>query len=375
MPKIDLNDAKSIKIKARNFHGRIKICHGEITHLEYEDQDINVGTSWNSIRTTVSINIDYEKGDFLSRFFSFSKMFHEVPINLYIADQVNEITLDLSSADIEADLDSTNLYNLTIKTRSGDVDITGSNQTKTLKFLMVDTGSGDVSINLNKREMNELILKGASGDFEIHNVNILNGDFSMASGDVFVDNSKIENLKLNMASGDVSINKSIVKVANFKTASGDIFVDSLGEDFYCSVNTASGDTDLIVQGKEKIYLESPINRYSSSIKSNVDLVQSSDSSTMPKKRVLKINVLSGDISIRGVEPQGKVIEEIEKEKPEDVSKGDEFLTIEEKKILSLLKEEKISRSFAIELLKELGYSEELAEKFLKDRGCNTWQEE
>jgi len=368
MQKIDLNDVKSIKIKARNFQGRIKICHGEITHLEYEDEDINVGTSWGSDRTTVSINIDYEKGDFLSRFFSFSKMFHEVPINLYIGDQVNDITLDLSSADIETDLDSTNLYNLTFKTRSGDVDINGANQTKTLKSLMVDTGSGDVNIDLNNSDMDELILKGASGDFEIHNVNVLNGDFSMASGDVLVENSKIENLKLNMASGDVSIKNSIVKVANFKSASGDISVDSLDKDFYCSVNTASGDIDLLVQGKEKIYLEAPIHRYSSSIRSNVDLVQSSDSSTMPKKRVLKINVMSGDISIRGVELQGKVIEEVEKEESEDVSKGDEFLTIEEKKVLSLLKERKISRSFAIELLKELGYSEELAEKFLKDRG-------
>ncbi|MDY6894031.1 MAG: DUF4097 family beta strand repeat-containing protein [Thermotogota bacterium] len=368
MQKIDLNDVKSIKIKARNFQGRIKICHGEITHLEYEDEDINVGTSWGSDRTTVSINIDYEKGDFLSRFFSFSKMFHEVPINLYIGDQVNDITLDLSSADIETDLDSTNLYNLTFKTRSGDVDINGANQTKTLKSLMVDTGSGDVNIDLNNSDMDELILKGASGDFEIHNVNILNGDFSMASGDVFVDNAKIENLKLSMASGDVSIKKSIVKAANFKSASGDVFVDSLDKDFYCTVNTASGDIDLLVQGKEKIYLEAPIHRYSSSIMSNVDLVQSSDSSTMPKKRVLKINVMSGDISIRGVELQGKVIEEVEKEESEDVSKGDEFLTIEEKKVLSLLKERKISRSFAIELLKELGYSAELAEKFLKDRG-------
>ncbi|MDK2906774.1 DUF4097 family beta strand repeat-containing protein [Petrotoga sp. DB-2] len=368
MQKIDLNDVKVIKIKAKNFHGRIKICHSEITYLEYGDQDINVRTAWNSDRTSVSIDIDYEKGDFLSKFFSFSKMFHEVPINLYIGDQVNDITLDLSSADIETDLDSTNLYNLAIKTRSGDVDIIGSNQTKTLKSLRVDTGSGDVSIDLNNSEMDELILKGASGDFEIHNVNISYGDFSMASGDVLVQNSKIVNLKLSVASGDVSIKNSIVKVANFKSASGDIFVDSLSEDFYCTVNTASGDINLIVQGREKIYLEAPIHRYSSSIRSNVDLVQSSDSSTMPKKRVLKINVMSGDISIKGVELHEKIIEEVEKEESKDISKGDEFLTIEEKKILSLLKEGKISRSFAIELLKELGYSEELAEKFLKDRG-------
>jgi DUF4097 and DUF4098 domain-containing protein YvlB len=265
-------------------------------------------------------------------------------------------------------LDSTNLYNLAIKTRSGDVDIIGSNQTKTLKSLRVDTGSGDVSIDLNNSEMDELILKGASGDFEIHNVNISYGDFSMASGDVLVQNSKIVNLKLSVASGDVLIKNSIVKVANFKSASGDISVDSLDRDFYCIVNTASGDINLIVQGREKIYLEAPIHRYSSSIRSNVDLVQSSDSSTMPKKRVLKINVMSGDISIKGVELHEKIIEEVEKEESKDISKGDEFLTIEEKKILSLLKEGKISRSFAIELLKELGYSEELAEKFLKDRG-------
>ncbi|KUK80892.1 MAG: Uncharacterized protein XD96_1345 [Petrotoga mobilis] len=368
MQRIDLNDVKVIKIKARNFHGRIKICHGETTYLEYRDQEINVETSWGLDSTSISIDIDYEKGDFLSKFFSFSKMFHEVPINLSIGDQVNDITLDLSSADIETDLDSTNLYNFTIKTRSGDAYIRGSNQTKTLKSLRVDTGSGDVSIDLNNSELEELILKGASGDFEIHNVNILNGDFSMASGDVLVENSKIENLKLIMASGDVSIKNCIVKAANFKSASGDISVDSLDKNFYCTVNTASGDIDLIVQGKEKIYLEAPIHRFSSSIKSNVDLVQRSDSSTLPKKRVLKINVMSGDIRIRGVAPHVEVIEEMGKEKSEDFSKGDEFLTIEEKKILSLLKEKKISRSFAIELLKELGYSEELADKFLKDRG-------
>jgi len=368
MPKIDLNDVKSIKIKARNFLASVKICHSEITYLEYKDQDINVGTVWNSDNTSVSVNIDYEKGDFLSKFFSFSKMFHEVPINLYISDLVNDITLDLSFADIETDLDSTNLYNLTIKNRSGDVNINGANQNKIMNSLIVDTVSGDVNINLGNSDIDELILKSVSGDYEIHKANILNGDFNMTSGDILIENSNIENINLNTVSGDISINESIVKVANFKSTSGDIFIDSLWEDFLCTINSASADIDLIVQGKEKIYLKAPKNRYSSSIKSNVDLVQSNDSSTMPKKRILKVTIMSGDINIRGTELPKETFKERGKQMHEDFSKGDEFLTLEEKKILSLLKEEKISRSFAIDLLKELGYSQELANKFLKDRG-------
>ncbi len=143
-----------------------------------------------------------------------------------------------------------------------------------------------------------------------------------------------------MASGDISIKKSLITNARIKTASGgDILVDSLSKDFYCEIDSASADIELIVQGKDEINVVGANKRFSSSIKSNVDLIQKSEVSSTPKGRILKVNVMSGgDITIRGIELK----EDPEKEGQYEAGtpRGDELLTAEEKKILELLKEEK-----------------------------------
>jgi hypothetical protein len=366
MPKLDLSKAKSIKIEARNFHGDIKIQYAPVTHLEYPDSDVEVKTVWNSDNESVIVYINYEKGDFLSKFFSFSRTFHEMPVNLYINEEVSDLKLDLSAADLNIILNSTNVNVLSIKTSAGDLDIKGSPNSKYIEDFLIDTKAGDVKINLEGTIIDEFILKSAAGDFDILNIKVVNGEFNFASGDLLIENSEIDDLSIRMASGDISIKKSLITNARIKTASGDILVDSLSKDFYCEIDSASADIELIVQGKDEINVVGAIKRFSSSIKSNVDLIQKSEVSSTPKGRILKVNVMSGDITIRGIELK----EDPEKEGQYEAGtpRGDELLTAEEKKILELLKEEKISRSFAIELLEELGYSQEEAEKFLKDRG-------
>jgi DUF4097 and DUF4098 domain-containing protein YvlB len=366
MPKLDLSKAKSIKIEARNFHGDIKIQYAPVTNLEYPDSDVEVKTVWNSDNNSVIVYMDYEKGDFLSKFFSFSRTFHEVPVNLYINEEVSDFKLDLSAADLNIILNSTNVDVLSIKTSAGDLDIKGSPNSKYMEAFLVDTKAGDVTIDLEGTNIDEFKLKSAAGDFDIFNIKATKGEFSFASGDILIEDSKIDDLCMSMASGDISIKKSVITNAKIKTASGDILIDSLSKNFYCEIDSASADIDLIVQGKDRIYLEGSIKRFSSSIKSNIDLIQKADSSLSSQRRILKANVMSGDITIQGISIEG----EPEKESliQEEMPIGDELLTVEEKKILDLLKGEKISRLFALELLGELGYSREEAEKFLKDRG-------
>ncbi|MFA6997264.1 MAG: DUF4097 family beta strand repeat-containing protein [Defluviitoga sp.] len=366
MSKLDLIQAKSIKIEARNFHGDIKIQYAPVTHLEYPDSDVEVKTVWNSDNESVIVYINYEKGDFLSKFFSFSRTFHEMPVNLYINEEVSDLKLDLSAADLNIILNSTNVNVLSIKTSAGDLDIKGSPNSKYIEDFLIDTKAGDVKINLEGTIIDEFILKSAAGDFDILNIKVVNGEFNFASGDLLIENSEIDDLSIRMASGDISIKKSLITNARIKTASGDILVDSLSKDFYCEIDSASADIDLIVQGKDRIYLEGSIKRFSSSIKSNIDLIQKADSSLSSQRRILKANVMSGDITIQGISIEG----EPEKESliQEEMPIGDDLLTVEEKKILDLLKGEKISRLFALELLGELGYSREEAENFLKNRG-------
>jgi DUF4097 and DUF4098 domain-containing protein YvlB len=366
MPKLDVSGAKSIKIETRNIHGDIKIQYAPITQLEYTEPELEIKTVWSSDNKNVTIYLSYEKGDFLSKFFSFSKTFREVPINLYINEKVSDLKLDLSAADLDIILNSTNVDVLSIKTSAGDLDIKGSPSSKYMEAFLIDTKAGDVTINLEGTTMNEFKLKSAAGDFDIYNINVTNGEFSFASGDLSIEDSRIDNLIINMAAGDISIKKSLITNAKIKTASGDILIDSLVKDFYCEIDSASADIDLIIQGKDSIYLEGSIKRFSSSIKSNIGLIQKADSSLSSQRRILKANVMSGDITIQGIEIEGEP--EKEDHSQAEKSLGDELLTVEEKKILELLKEEKISRSFAIELLGELGYKQEEAEKFLKDRG-------
>lgn len=369
MPIVNLDNSKAIIIFAKNFQGDVEVLYGPVSHLEYEDLEVDIKTSWNSDKTIATVNINYEKGDFLSKFFSFSKNFHQIPIKLFVNEEVKSLKLDLSSADLNIDLDSTEIEELVIKTYSGDFDVSGAPNSHMLNFFEIDSKSGDAEIDLNDTTVEEFILKSASGDFDIYNTNIYNCTFSFASGDLTIDNSEIQDLNLNMASGDVSVENSLITNAKINAASGDIFIDSLTDNFYCRIDAASADVNLYVQGKESIYLEGAIKKLASSVKSNVDLIQTYEKSNFDKKRVLKINILSGDVTIKGKEIEYLAENTLKKDQTKEKSfSSDDFLTVEEKKILNLLKEEKISRTFAKELLKELGYSEEDSENFLKNRG-------
>ena len=121
-----------------------------------------------------------------------------------------------------------------------------------MEAFLVDTKAGDVTIDLEGTNIDEFKLKSAAGDFDIFNIKATKGEFSFASGDILIEDSKIDDLCMSMASGDISIKKSVITNAKIKTASGDILIDSLSKNFYCEIDSASADIELIVQGKDEI---------------------------------------------------------------------------------------------------------------------------
>ncbi|PNR92852.1 DUF4097 family beta strand repeat-containing protein [Petrotoga sp. 9PWA.NaAc.5.4] len=369
MPMIDLKNTKSIILCAKDFHGNVVIKYAPSSYLMYQNEDIEIKTSKDQINEKTYIDIKYEKGVFFSKFFLFSQSSHTAKIDLFVNEEVTDISLDINSADIDINFDDTNIQNLSIKTIAGDINIDGKTKSKNLKELYINTKAGDVDLNLQSSQVEETTFKSASGDFKVNNAKLYNIKFDLASGDVLILNSIIENLEANFTSGDISIKDSKVKNVKIHAISGDIDIDYLLKDFNCEIKGISSDIYLNILGKEKIFLYGNTNRFASSLKSNLDIVTIKNSTEESSQRLLKIDLVSGDLTIKAKELNEKEEHILNKESNLQQSfYGDDLLTLEEKKILELLKEGKISRIFALELLKELGYSNEEGEKFLKERG-------
>lgn len=67
--------------------------------------------------------------------------------------------MDLSAADLNIILNSTNVDVLSIKTSAGDLDISGFVNSKYMEAFLIDTKAGDVTINLEGTTINEFKLK------------------------------------------------------------------------------------------------------------------------------------------------------------------------------------------------------------------------
>ncbi|WP_217671613.1 DUF4097 family beta strand repeat-containing protein [Marinitoga sp. 1138] len=227
---------------------------------------------------------------------------------------------------------------------------------------------GDATLKISK-DIEELSINSVTGDCDCNGITLKKFDIKTVSGDTDINNSSIDVINFSSTSGDLDISKTPCKVIDFKNVSGDLSVDYLIEDFEkVYVKNVSGDCDLVIAGNEKVYVNKKTASGDIYLK-GIDV----EFNQKRENRIIDFISVSGDLNIelKRIENVEKINKENNKvnENLKDSSNLKEenmVLTIEEKKILELLLTEKITRSFAIELLESIGYTEENAVKFLDE---------
>ena len=316
MKRLDLISLKKLIIKVKDFGCDLKIEKADKTYIEYNlPEKAFLEHEHNSVENTITIN--YEKTGIFSKIFSFNTFFSDNSyIKIYLGDEIED--LEISSV------------------------------------------SGDVS--MDKINLNEFILITVSGDTVINDSEIKKSYFKSVSGDFVINNSIMPKTSVKLTSGDFRSSQSSFNHFKGKSVSGDFKIDSLKKTFeLLELHLVSGDTKIKVEGNEPINLQKKI---LGSVKSNIPI----DYKTGENRNII-IKSTSGDLYIQSIEAKEKYDEEkYDEEKIKEKIKNTELLTEEEIKITELLKNGKISKEFALELLIECGYNEEEANKFLERRG-------
>ena len=196
----------------------------------------------------------------------------------------------------------------------------------------------------------ELMLKTASGDVEMKGLSLKRVELSSVSGDLRVENSNLHELHMRSTSGNVKTRNTRIENMSLASVSGDLQLDYLPRNFgYLRISTVSGDARIYVEGNEEIMVKK--RSKFSDVSSNIPMRMVEHVPRGPEmRRYIEFSAVSGDLllELRHGEEGGR------------------HAGTEEYKILELLKQGKISRDFAIELLMNLGYSEEEANKFLSE---------
>lgn len=320
---IDFDPLKTIRITTKNNFCDFVIKQSEENKLEFDLPEEILVENYNQDDETI-INIKNNKEGFLSKFFNFNFK-SDGKVNLFC---------------------NKNVENIIIENVSNDCKIINMK----LKSLIIENISGDSYIE--KSVINNLYIKTISGDIKLHE-------------------SLIKSLSIKLTSGDLFAKESSINKIEAKSISGDIYIDSLIQNFDKSdIRVVSGDIQVKVNGNDPIYLIRSGNKLASSLKSNIPL---KDFNSEIKNRIMEIKSTSGDIKISSkddfVEKKDSFFDEKEEEIINKI-KNTELLTEEEIKILDLLESKKISKEFALELLIDIGYNKEEAEKFLEDKGVN-----
>ena len=222
-----------------------------------------------------------------------------------------------------------------------------------VKSLSIKSTNGDVSINdLN---FDYLYTKLTTGDIDINKCSIDVLEQKLITGDIEISNSEIKDFILKVTTGDIFIKKSSLDKIEISLVTGDIHLDSLSENFNNStLKVITGDAELYIKGDNPVYLEKKLTPYSSSLKTNIPVING-----YGNNRNLEIKATASTVRLIG---KKNISNKINLEKNDT-----EIMSEEEKKIIELLKQGKISREFALELLIELGYDNNAAEDFLKKR--------
>lgn len=216
-------------------------------------------------------------------------------------------------------------------------------------------GYGKLKIN---SDILNISINNVNGDVSLNKTTLNNFYVKSISGDVGIYNSKIKFLEFQTTSGDLKITNSPIYNFNIKTISGDCELDYLAENFKeAKIKTVSGDIDLYIAGKQEVFINKNTSP-SGDIHTNLSL--KFEHST---ERFINFKSVSGDLTIKEkkiAQNNDVVFEENEKTKIHNL------LTPEEQKILELYNAGKINKEFAIELLENIGYTQNDAESFLNE---------
>ncbi|BBE31831.1 hypothetical protein OSSY52_19720 [Tepiditoga spiralis] len=222
-----------------------------------------------------------------------------------------------------------------------------------VKSISIKSTNGDVY--MSDLNIDYLYTKLTTGDIEIKDCSIDVLEQKIITGDLSIKNTKILDFISKVTTGDVSIKNSDLNRIEVSLITGDIHLDSLSENFNKStLKVITGDAELYIKGTDPVYLEKKLTPYSASLKTNIPTING-----YGNNRNLEIKATASTVRLIGKKSNDTKI---------NLGKNDtEIMSEEEKKIIDLLKQGKISREFALELLIELGYDSNSGETFLKKR--------
>lgn len=118
--------------------------------------------------------------------------------------------------------------------------------------VLLRTASGDVRVS--QVNVGKLEITTASGDVEIDRTAAEQADIGSASGELGIDQLKVSQAGIHSASGDVEIKKLAAGQVNVKSTSGDVSIAG-GMVTELELETGSGDVELHSLQAQKIYLQ------------------------------------------------------------------------------------------------------------------------
>jgi hypothetical protein len=225
---------------------------------------------------------------------------------------------------------------------------------KMVGFSFNFSSGGLVKLKINS-DITNISINNANGDVSLNKVSLNNFYVKSVSGDTDIHNSKINFLEFYTTSGDLETKNSPINSLKIKTISGDCELDYLTENFKeAKIKTVSGDIDLFIEGEREIFINKNTSP-SGDVHSNISLKFNHST-----ERFINFKSVSGDLTIK----EKKVT------KNNDVTDEkiiiNKLLSPEEQKILELYNSGKINEEFAIELLENVGYTQNDAKSFLNE---------
>ncbi|KLO24700.1 MULTISPECIES: DUF4097 family beta strand repeat-containing protein [unclassified Marinitoga] len=238
--------------------------------------------------------------------------------------------------------------------------------TKIFGFSFNSGFSGNANLKVDKNIFS-FDINNVSGDISLNKLELEKFKVKTVSGDINIYNSKIKYLEFFSTSGDLSSSNSIFYSVDIKNVSGDCNIDYLDSKFKnVFIKTVSGDTEIYISGNDIVFIKKGASP-SGKIHSNIPLKFDINSHNIPS-RFIDFKGVSGDliIKLKGQISKQDIFSNKNTKENENKLSTNELLTAEERKILELYKAEKINKDFALELLKNIGYTEKDAEVFFNE---------
>ena len=207
----------------------------------------------------------------------------DVSANHVVCDR---ISMETMSGDIL--LANTIAKNTTIATKSGDCEINRLEGVDGVAGLVIRTASGDASIK--DVQVTNIEIGTASGDVSALDIQCTNAKFNTASGDINANACKGEYLEANTASGEIGLMAGYKKY-NVKSQSGDVALKSL-HDADVIAGSTSGDVSVQIKDAMETY-RVDMNSVSGDC---TTFGQTKSESTVPT-RTIEAKTISGDISV------------------------------------------------------------------------------